>query len=70
VEKHRRGKQIESTRSSAPPCPAIIAPQSFAPSERLTAESTSSPTKPASTIASDIRNAAPKLNVGGWRQPV
>jgi hypothetical protein len=70
VEKYRRGKtdRIDAVERAA--VPAIIAPQSFAPSERLTAESTSSPTKPASTIASDIRNAAPKLNVGGWRQPV
>jgi len=45
-------------RSSAPPWPSIIVPQSFAPSERLIAESTSPPRKPATTIASAIAAAS------------
>ena len=44
-------------RSSIPPCPSTMFPQSFAPSDRLTADSTSPPANPASTIASACTGA-------------
>ena len=49
-------KQTESIRSSMPPCPSIITPQSFAPRLRLTAESASPPKKPIVTMISDMRS--------------
>lgn len=55
-------KLTESIRSSMPPCPSIIEPQSLAPRLRLTAERTNPPEKPINTMMAAMPAACSSVN--------
>src|SRR6185503_19720618 len=55
-------KHTESSRSSMPPCPSIMVPQSLTPRSRLIADITSPPRKPINAITSAIAAASHTVN--------